>query len=72
MMPCDVSTHWNSTYDMLSFTLDYRVAIDTMTAMRNLDLRKYELSSPEWDIAKELGDVLKVFSHFSLLPLVLY
>jgi hypothetical protein len=66
MMPCDVSTHWNSTYHMLSFALEFHVAIDSMTAVRNLDLQKYELSSAEWDIAKELSDVLKVFSLLTL------
>jgi hypothetical protein len=60
MMPCDVSTHWNSTYNMLHFTLDFQIAIDSMTAMCNLDLQKYELSPAEWGIVKELRDVLNV------------
>ena len=50
---------------MLSFALDFRPAIDSMTAKRELDLRKYELSPAEWGIAKELGDVLKVIITFS-------
>ena len=60
MMPRDVSTRWNSTFDMLEFAIRYRVAIDAMTAVREFDLRKYELVSAEWDIAMELRDVLKV------------
>ena len=60
MMPRDVSTCWNSTYDMLHFALEFRPAIDGMTAMRDLDLRKYELSPAEWGITKELRDVLNV------------
>lgn len=47
-------------FDMLHFALEFRVPIDAMTAMRDLDLRKYELSPEEWLIAKELRDVLKV------------
>ena len=43
MMPRDVSTRWNSTYDMLNFALDYRVAIDSISSNRDLNLRKYEL-----------------------------
>lgn len=71
MMPRDVSTRWNSTYDMLDFALGFRSAIDSMTAMRDLDLRKYELSPAEWAIAKELKDVLKVSIHsYHLLPLL--
>ncbi|PPQ81292.1 hypothetical protein CVT26_015194 [Gymnopilus dilepis] len=66
MMPRDVSTRWNSTYDMLDFALKYRAAIDAMTATRDLDLRKYELVSAEWRIAGELRDVLKDATLFFL------
>jgi len=45
---------------MLEFAIQYRVAIDAMTAVRDFDLRKHELVSSEWDIATELRDVLKV------------
>jgi hypothetical protein len=43
-MPRDVTTRWNSTYDMLKFALEYRKAIDILTADRQNDLRNYELS----------------------------
>lgn len=59
-MPRDVSTRWNSTYDMLSFAIQYRPAIDTLTANRELSLRKYELEDSEWEIAKHLCETLKV------------
>jgi hypothetical protein len=59
-MPRDVATRWNSTYDMLDFALEYRQAIDSMTAARAFDLRKYELGPDEWKIGEELHDVLKV------------
>ena len=44
MMPHDVETQWNSTYDMLHFALDFHMAIDVMTSMCELNLWKYELS----------------------------
>lgn len=59
-MPRDVTTRWNSTYDMLKFALEYRKAIDTLTADRQNELRNYELSEREWTIAAQLSDVLKV------------
>jgi len=62
MMPRDVSTRWNSTYDMLDFALDYRVPIDEITSNRDLNLRKYELQDNEWAVAKTLRDTLKAGS----------
>jgi len=64
MMPRDVSTRWNSTFDMLDFAIDYRTAIDTVTSNRDLNLRKYELADEEWAIAENLRDTLKA-CHFS-------
>ncbi|KAH8977444.1 hypothetical protein EDB92DRAFT_1808687 [Lactarius akahatsu] len=59
MMPRDVSTQWNSMFNMLHFALQYHLAINAMTAMHALDLQKYELSPEEWEIVKELRNVLK-------------
>ena len=55
---------------MLEFAIQYCVAIDTMTAVHEYDLRKYELLSTEWKIATELQDVLKVSTAF--LPFSIY
>ena len=60
IMPRDVSTRWNSTYDMLQFATDYRAALDIMTADHDMNLRKYELSEKEWGMATELREVLQV------------
>jgi hypothetical protein len=59
MMPRDVSTRWNSMYDMLQFALDYRVPIDKITSNRELNLCKYELQDDEWAVAETLRDTLK-------------
>jgi hypothetical protein len=59
MMPRDVSTRWNSTYDMLNFALEYRVPIDAITSDRELNLHKYELEDDEWEVAQNLCDTLK-------------
>lgn len=65
MMPRDVTTRWNSTYDMLVFALEYRKAIDDIAGSRELKLRKFELNETEWTIVKQLCEVLKASSKFS-------
>ena len=59
-MPRDVATQWNSTFDMLAFALQYRVAIDNITGNKTASLRQYELSDEEWRIVEQLRDTLKV------------
>lgn len=59
-MPRDVTTRWNSTYDMLKFALEFRTALDTIAGERDMKLRKYELNDAEWVIARQLGDLLEV------------
>ncbi|KAF8817217.1 hypothetical protein BYT27DRAFT_7032389, partial [Phlegmacium glaucopus] len=36
MIPHDVSTCWNSTFDMLDFAIDYRAALDSITSDRDM------------------------------------
>jgi hypothetical protein len=60
MMPRDVATRWNSTYDMLKFAYTFREAIDELTSERSLGLRDLELDDDEWNIVKQLRDSLKV------------
>jgi hypothetical protein len=66
MMPRDVSTRWNSTYDMLEFAVDNREALDAITGNQRMKLRQFELSEEDWEIATKLRDVLKVIFLFSI------
>jgi hypothetical protein len=68
MLPRDVATRWNSTYDMSAVSCEYQPAVDAMTAKKSNELRAFELSNEEWDIARQLVKVLKV--DVSLLSLV--
>ncbi|KAF8274193.1 hypothetical protein EI94DRAFT_1562176 [Lactarius quietus] len=68
MMPHDVSTWWNLTFDMLNFMIEYHPTINTMMATQDFELQKYELVPVEWKIAGELHNVLQV--GFLLLTLV--
>jgi hypothetical protein len=60
MMPPDVTTRWNSIFDMLNFAVEHIAAINVITSDRDMKLRQYELSEDEWDVAHQLRDVLKV------------
>ncbi len=72
MVPRDVTTRWNSTYDMLAFAYEYRAALDIITANREMKLRMYELSDTDWNIVKDLRDLLKVSDiSRSLFPFLL-
>ena len=64
MMPRDIITRWNSTYNMLEFSCDYREALDLITGNQKMKLRQYELSEEDWEIATKLRDVLKVRNTF--------
>ncbi|KIM35200.1 hypothetical protein M413DRAFT_46116, partial [Hebeloma cylindrosporum] len=59
MMPRDIATHWNLTYDMLEFANEYHAALNVMTADHDMNLRKFELSKKEWTMATELCDIFK-------------
>jgi len=60
VMPRDVATRWNSTYEMLDFAYKYRRAFNEITGNRNMNMRTYELSNEDWKIVKGLAEVLKV------------
>ncbi|KAG2756746.1 hypothetical protein P692DRAFT_20714747, partial [Suillus brevipes Sb2] len=65
-LPRDVSTCWNSTFDMIQCALSHREAIDAVTQQRDLGLRHLELTDQEWEIAGQLRDVLKILKDATL------
>lgn len=52
---------------MILFATEYHAALDFMTADRDMNLRKYELSKKEWGMATELCEVLQVCFYFLFL-----
>ena len=45
---------------MVDFAINYQPAIDAVTGNRDMRMRSLELDAPEWVIAKEIRDTLKV------------
>ena len=61
-MPQDISTWWNSTFDMLEFTLNNQKALNTITGDWRMELQMFKLLEHEWTLAEQLQDVLEVSS----------
>ncbi|KAG1791478.1 hypothetical protein EV424DRAFT_1265938, partial [Suillus variegatus] len=74
LMPRDVATWWNSTFDMLDYALEHREAVDTVMQWQDLSLQKYELEDNEWEILQQLRDILKLTdrSHTYQISMVLH
>ena len=51
---------------MLDFAINYRTAVNKVTANRKMDLQKFELNDAEWELAKQLRDTLKARSPLFL------
>jgi hypothetical protein len=66
LMPQDVVTHWNSTYNMMAFALVYHKPIDEITADKKLKLRHYELDTEDWQIIDDLMSILEVCPFFCI------
>ena len=60
MIPRDVRTRWNATYDMLDEAYALKAAVNRITEMRDMKLCQYKIEAHEWEIVRQLHDLLKV------------
>jgi hypothetical protein len=60
ILPRNVRTRWNSTYDMIFVVLKYRRAYCEFTNDESNGLQSYVLTSVEWTVLKDLKDILCV------------
>ena len=72
VIPRDVCTRWNATYDMLDFAYQYRVAINKITDIRDMKLHAYKIEAHEWETVWQLRDLLKVSNYYFFISQVLY
>ncbi|KAH9962336.1 hypothetical protein BC827DRAFT_1130418 [Russula dissimulans] len=63
LIPHDVKTHWNSTFNMVKMALKYCAAVDDITANKGLKLCKYELDDDDWEI---VSDLLRIYKDTTL------
>ena len=70
IMPCNVTMHWNLTYDMLKFALEYCKVINVLTADQLNGLWMYELNDVEGIIAQQLCNILAVSHHVTICGLL--
>ena len=56
----DISTQWNSSCDLMGFAVEYHEAMDRIAGDQKFDLRNYEMSEDEWEIADNLHSALQV------------
>ncbi|KAL1733409.1 hypothetical protein EV714DRAFT_204398, partial [Schizophyllum commune] len=61
LLPRDVRTRWNSTFDMLASALEHRDAIEQMFRKDSIlsEIEPFELSRHEWRCAEQLRDALE-------------
>ncbi|KAE9396685.1 hypothetical protein BT96DRAFT_824286 [Gymnopus androsaceus JB14] len=71
LIPRNVATQWNSTYDILLFAKEYAKVIDDITGNKSLNLRNYELLDPQWKIVNNLKAALKILKDASTISHVI-
>ncbi|KAF5317857.1 hypothetical protein D9758_018904 [Tetrapyrgos nigripes] len=67
VIPCDVTTRWNSSCDMIEYCIEKKKYYRAITS-EDLEngLQQYALMKREWKLAEQLKDVLKVLRDVTL------
>ncbi|KAE9385640.1 hypothetical protein BT96DRAFT_840447, partial [Gymnopus androsaceus JB14] len=60
VLPCDIATRWNSTYNMLCAFIEMKTVIVQFLDCASNGLVDYTLSEEEWEAANDITKALKV------------
>ena len=71
-MPRDVSTCWNSAFDMVDFRVLYDQVIKLVMDKRKLGLGDFAIDEHEWELLRQLHNVLKVRTESYIMFYSLY
>ena len=52
---------------MLNFAYQYRKTINKITDIQDMKLYDYEIDAHEWEVVRQLHDLLKVSKHLNML-----
>lgn len=55
-----IATRWDTDLNCLRSHVHFRSAVKQITADRDLSLKRYELTEPQWELAIQLVSELKV------------
>jgi hypothetical protein len=55
---------------MLDFAYQYKKAINEITDIRDMKLRMYKIDAHEWEVVRQLRDLLKVSKSLSFIPTI--
>ncbi|CAE6473416.1 unnamed protein product [Rhizoctonia solani] len=66
-LPCSVATRWNTELTCIRGHVQKRAAVKQLTADRDLSLREYQLTDPQWELSAQLVSELRLFERLTLL-----
>ncbi|KAJ8085640.1 hypothetical protein PM082_004458 [Marasmius tenuissimus] len=66
LIPQDVKTRWNSTYDMLDFASNHRRAIKTFTQDADNNVCEFGMTMEEWELVEALMHILHILKLATL------
>ena len=58
-LPWNITTHWNLTFDILDFALEYQAGMDGIVDQNKLGMSSYGLDDKEWMLLEQLHNILK-------------